>query len=195
MESAQASFRHLDAAYFVVAEVVEAKKHPEADKLTITKVDDGVSTLQVVCGAKNVRIGLKVALARMGAVMPSGLNIKESKLRGVISEGMLCSTAELGLKPFPGIIELPGFLPNGKPLKELELVHFFGLDPAQNKPVYETYEAQSPAWKHPLLLRKQEGEDLAQLISRFGNPATSNYVAVKKGAFYNVSGHGFYLAF
>src|SRR5690606_3857863 len=82
----------------VVAEIVEAARHPQADKLQVCKVRaNGSELLQIVCGAANARGGLKTALATVGAKLPGGLDIKAAKLRGVESFGMLCSAKELGL--------------------------------------------------------------------------------------------------
>lgn len=96
---------------FVVAQIVEANPHPDADKLRLCKVDagDGGPLLQVVCGAPNARAGLKTALARPGDVIPaSGTALKLAKVRGVESQGMLCSARELGLsEAHEGIMELP----------------------------------------------------------------------------------------
>lgn len=91
----------------VVGEVLEAGRHPDADKLSVCRVSDGQETFQVVCGAPNVRAGLKTAFARVGAVLPGDFRIKRAKLRGVESAGMLCSAAELGLgDDHDGILEL-----------------------------------------------------------------------------------------
>ena len=98
---------------FVVAEVVEVSKHPSADKLKVCKVFDGVDTLQVVCGASNVRVGMSTILARIGAVVPKGgLVISKAALRGVESVGMLCSLDELGVcsgEKEDGIADLAGY--------------------------------------------------------------------------------------
>jgi phenylalanyl-tRNA synthetase beta chain len=92
----------------VVAEVIETKRHPQADKLTVCQVNNGEGIVQIVCGASNVREGLKVALAKPGAKLPGGLNISEAKLRGEPSAGMLCSAVELGCaETSDGIWELP----------------------------------------------------------------------------------------
>ena len=80
----------------VVAEVTKVEPHPDADKLRVCRVNDGERDYPVVCGAANVRAGLKVAFARVGAELP-GIKIKKAKLRGVESEGMICSAAELQL--------------------------------------------------------------------------------------------------
>lgn len=82
---------------FVVGYVTGKKQHPDADKLSVCEVDTGAETLQIVCGAPNVDKDQKVAVALPGAVMPSGMKIKKSKLRGVTSTGMICSVSELAL--------------------------------------------------------------------------------------------------
>jgi phenylalanyl-tRNA synthetase beta chain len=91
----------------VFGKVLECEKHPDADKLNICKVDLGSATRQIVCGAANVRAGLYVVVATIGAVMPNGMVIKPVKLRGVDSEGMICSASEIGLPDIgAGIMEL-----------------------------------------------------------------------------------------
>lgn len=86
---------------FVVGYVKEKKKHPKADKLSVCQVDVGDEELQIVCGATNVAAGQKVVVAKVGAVMPDGLLIKPSELRGVPSHGMICSARELQLADAP----------------------------------------------------------------------------------------------
>ena len=91
----------------VFGKVIECEKHPDADKLNICKVDIGSSIRQIVCGASNVRAGLDVVVATNGAKMPSGLVIKPVQLRGIDSEGMICSASEIGLEDCQdGIIEI-----------------------------------------------------------------------------------------
>lgn len=91
----------------VFGKVLECEKHPDADKLNVCQVDIGSSIRQIVCGASNVRVGLNVVVATIGAVMPGGLSIKPVKLRGVDSEGMICSASEIGLpNSQEGILEL-----------------------------------------------------------------------------------------
>ncbi len=82
---------------FVIGHVVTKEKHPNADKLSVCTVDVGNETLQIVCGAANVAQDQKVVVAKVGAVMPSGLVIRDAELRGVASSGMICSATELGL--------------------------------------------------------------------------------------------------
>ncbi len=93
----------------VVGEVVECGQHPDADKLRVTKVNvGGEELLDIVCGASNCRLGLKVAVATVGAVLPGDFKIKKAKLRGQPSHGMLCSFSELGIDvESNGIMELP----------------------------------------------------------------------------------------
>jgi phenylalanyl-tRNA synthetase beta chain len=91
----------------VFGKVLECEKHPDADKLNVCKVDIGSATRQIVCGASNVRAGLYVIVATVGATMPNGMAIKPVKLRGVESEGMICSSSEIGLPEIgSGIMEL-----------------------------------------------------------------------------------------
>lgn len=96
-------------AAFKVAKILHAEQHPQADRLRVCKVDNGVEELQIVCGAPNARAGLRVVLAPIGTVIPANnLTIKKSAIRGVESNGMLCSAEELGLgADADGIIELP----------------------------------------------------------------------------------------
>lgn len=86
---------------FVVGHVIEKEKHPNADKLSVCKVDVGTEVLQIVCGAPNVDSGQFVVVAKVGAVMPSGLVIRDAELRGVASSGMICSAKELDLPNAP----------------------------------------------------------------------------------------------
>lgn len=103
-----------------VVEVVEKEKHPEADKLNLVtfKVSDS-ETFRVVCGASNVKIGMKTPYAPIGLTLPNGLTLEPKKIRGVLSEGMLCSEEELGLaESSEGILELPSDAPVGQTLLE-----------------------------------------------------------------------------
>ncbi|WP_027485158.1 phenylalanine--tRNA ligase subunit beta [Rhodanobacter sp. OR87] len=102
----------------VVARIVAAEKHPEADRLQVCKVDAGQGEpLQIVCGAPNARVGINVPLATIGATLPGGIRIKAARLRGVESFGMLCSAKELGIDTdASGLLELPTDAPVGQPL-------------------------------------------------------------------------------
>lgn len=105
----------------VVARIDQSEPHPNADKLSVCQVDDGSgSPRQIVCGAKNYRVGDKVPLALPGCDLGNGFVIKEGKLRGVPSLGMLCSAKELGLSASAeGLLILPDPLPPGTPLGEV----------------------------------------------------------------------------
>ncbi|MCF7222779.1 phenylalanine--tRNA ligase subunit beta [Marilutibacter chinensis] len=98
----------------VVAQILSANKHPEADRLQVCEVDTGNGTVQIVCGAPNARAGLKAPLATVGTVLPGDLKIKPAKLRGVESSGMLCSARELACdSDSSGLLELPDDAPVG----------------------------------------------------------------------------------
>ncbi len=101
--------RAADIDKVVVAQITASTQHPNADRLTVCEVDDGSGIKrQIVCGATNYKVGDKVPLALPGLMLPSGLQIQKSKLRGVESEGMLCSAKELGLgEDASGLLILP----------------------------------------------------------------------------------------
>ena len=114
-----------DFTEVVVAEIISAERHPQADKLQVCRVStgQGAEPLQIVCGASNARAGLKTALAKVGAKLPGPLDIKAAKLRGVESFGMLCSAKELGLSETSnGIVEFSADAPLGTSVRDyLEL--------------------------------------------------------------------------
>ncbi|CAH0207642.1 phenylalanine--tRNA ligase subunit beta [Pseudomonas mediterranea] len=110
----------------VVGEVLSTEQHPDADKLRVCQVSNGGETFQVVCGAPNVRPGLKIPFAMIGAELPGDFKIKKAKLRGVESNGMLCSQAELQIgEGNDGLMELPADAPVGQDIRE-----YLGLDDA-----------------------------------------------------------------
>lgn len=104
----------------VVAEVIAVERHPDADRLSLCKVTaGGDDTIDVVCGAPNVRAGMKSPLAVPGITLPNGIKLRKSKIRGVVSNGMLCSAIELGLgEESDGILALGGDAPAGMALNE-----------------------------------------------------------------------------
>ncbi len=106
--------------HVLVGEVLTVEPHPQADRLRVTTVNVGhADPLQIVCGASNVRPGLKVAVAVVGAKLPGDFEIKRAKLRGVESLGMLCAAQELGLEPpTEGLMELPADAPVGQALRD-----------------------------------------------------------------------------
>ncbi|MCS4485321.1 YtpR family tRNA-binding protein [Staphylococcus americanisciuri] len=106
---------------FVVGYVKQKDKHPNADKLSVCQIDVGEEVLQIVCGAPNIEQGQKVVVAKVGAVMPSGMLIKDAELRGVASSGMVCSMKELDLPNAPqekGIMVLEDTYQVGQPFFE-----------------------------------------------------------------------------
>ncbi|MCO7614364.1 phenylalanine--tRNA ligase subunit beta [Pseudomonas chlororaphis] len=107
-----------DFSGVVVGEVLSTEQHPDADKLRVCQVSNGAETFQVVCGAPNVRPGLKVPFAMIGAELPGDFKIKKAKLRGVESNGMLCSQAELQIgEGNDGLMELPADAPVGDDIR------------------------------------------------------------------------------
>jgi phenylalanyl-tRNA synthetase beta chain len=130
---------HQDLGDILVAQVLEVRPHPNADRLTLCSVDPGGSggPVAVVCGAPNVQAGKKYPYAPVGAVLPGGLKLERKKIRGVESNGMLCSAKELGLgEDHAGILELdtpaaPGVrLLDALPLADDQLV----LEVTANRP-------------------------------------------------------------
>lgn len=111
----------------VVGKVLTCKKHPNANKLSVCEVDLGSEVKQIICGANNVKSGLHVVVSKVGAILPNGMQIKEAKLRGLDSSGMICSSEELGLPVMgDGIMVLDdsiGKLILGKEFSEYELVN------------------------------------------------------------------------
>lgn len=118
-----------------VGKVLSVEAHPQADRLRVTRVDVGqADILQIVCGAPNVREGLKVVVATIGAKLPNDIEIKRAKLRGVESFGMLCAAQELGLSPATeGLLELPADAPVGRNIRDYlhldDMTMEFGITP------------------------------------------------------------------
>ncbi len=111
-------------SHVVVAKVLSVARHPDADKLTVCRVDVGTGTeLTIVCGAPNVSTGIRVPCALAGAQLPGGFAIREAKMRGVVSQGMLCSARELGLsEDHEGLLILPADAPVGRDLRRYLLL-------------------------------------------------------------------------
>ncbi len=116
VEGVETTFSHLKAIR--VAQIKSLKKHPEADKLNLVTFDfGGKETKEVVCGAPNVREGLKIPYAPLGVTLPNGLTLEPKKIRGYLSEGMLCSAVELGIgEESSGLMELPEDAEVGMPM-------------------------------------------------------------------------------
>ncbi|MDS7967074.1 phenylalanine--tRNA ligase subunit beta [Acinetobacter sp. V117_2] len=104
----------------VVGEVLTVEQHPDADRLRVTTVNIGSGEpLQIVCGAPNVRVGMKAPVATIGAVLPGDFKIKKGKLRGIESQGMLCGASEIDLEDkIDGLLELPADAPVGVNIRE-----------------------------------------------------------------------------
>ncbi len=118
VDAVQELYVGLDA--IVTAKVLSVEKHPNADRLTLCRVEVGTETVPIVCGAPNVRAGLVTAIARPGVRLPDGHKIKKAKVRGEVSMGMLCSWRELGIgEDHSGIMELDSTLKSGLSLKEV----------------------------------------------------------------------------
>jgi len=113
----------------VTARILTREKHPNADRLSICSVTTGAEEFQIVCGATNMKPGDAVALALVGATLPGGFKIKKSKIRGFLSEGMMCSVSELGLADeSEGILILPGDTPLGEDIKDALSLRDFILE-------------------------------------------------------------------
>lgn len=118
VEEVKTTNNHLKAIR--VAQIKSIEKHPEADKLNLVTFDFGAKeTKEVVCGAPNVKVGLKIPYAPLGVTLPNGLTLEPKKIRGILSEGMLCSETELGIgEGSNGIMELPEDAIIGTPMNE-----------------------------------------------------------------------------
>ncbi|HEU0264946.1 MAG TPA: phenylalanine--tRNA ligase subunit beta, partial [Geobacterales bacterium] len=126
--------RGADLDQVVVARIEEKRQHPNADKLSLCRVNTGSETLEIVCGAQNMKSGDRVALAQVGAVLPGDFKIKRSKIRGEESHGMLCSEKELGLaEASEGIMILSADAPLGRPVFDVlglkDTIFEIGLTP------------------------------------------------------------------
>ena len=175
----------------VVGAVLERAKHPDADKLSVCKVDvGGPDILQIVCGASNVAAGQRVAVARVGTKLPGDVVIKRAKIRGVESQGMICSERELGLgDEHAGIWVLPADLPLGQPVAEA-----IGLDDWTIEIDNKSLTHRPDLWGHrgfatevaAIFERKLLPLDAPPLVHgkgtpfpvRIESPACSRYVAI-----------------
>jgi phenylalanyl-tRNA synthetase beta chain len=131
----------VDSPHVVVAQILSSEKHPNAERLSVCQVNDGTGTRQIVCGAKNYKVGDKVPLALPGAKLPGDFTIKESKLRGELSQGMLCSAKELALaEDAEGLLILPADAPVGKKLSDyMPGDTIFELEITSNRPDLLSY--------------------------------------------------------
>ncbi|MBI4419732.1 MAG: phenylalanine--tRNA ligase subunit beta, partial [Gemmatimonadetes bacterium] len=128
---------HQDLGDIIVALVERVEKHPHADRLSLCRVNDGSAVVEVVCGAPNVTAGKKYPYARVGTVLPGGVRLEARKIRGVQSNGMLCSAKELGLgADHSGILELDTAAPPGTRFVDAVPVadYRLALDVTANRP-------------------------------------------------------------
>ncbi|MDR3163102.1 MAG: phenylalanine--tRNA ligase subunit beta [Helicobacteraceae bacterium] len=178
----------------VVGNVIECEKHPDADKLSVTKVDVRSEILPVVCGAKNVEAGMFVPVAKIGAKLPGDFVIKEAVLRGVKSRGMICSAAELGLPRLnDGILPLDssvGTLTPGKKISSYKTLGdtLFEVDLTPNRgdclSVHGLARDLAAALQLPLNgIKKAAGEEnskgIGRLLRLLSDPNATAEVMVK----------------
>src|ERR1700679_2235784 len=132
----------VDSPHIVVAQIVSSVQHPNADRLRVCQVNDGTGVRQIVCGAKNYKDGDKAPLALPGARLPGDFVIKESKLRGELSQGMLCSAKELALaEDAEGLLILPPDAPVGKLFSEyMPGDTIFEVEVTSNRPDLLSYQ-------------------------------------------------------
>jgi phenylalanyl-tRNA synthetase beta chain len=160
----------------IVAEIQSVRRHPNADRLSLVEVKTQQENFSIVCGATNIKGGQKVPLALVGARLPNGIEIKKSKIRGVSSDGMLCSETELGLgKDASGILILPPHVPLGVDLGEALGLKDTLLDISitPNRPdclcvigvAREIAALTHQKVKHPLLSLSDRGEAIHQKTS------------------------------
>ena len=122
VEEVNTTYKHLEVIR--VAQIKSVKKHPEADKLNLVTIDFGKEEKEVVCGAGNVKVGLKIPYAPLGVTLPNGLTLEPKKIRGVLSEGMLCSADELEFgEKTDGLLELKEDAVIGTPM-----IKYFDLE-------------------------------------------------------------------
>jgi phenylalanyl-tRNA synthetase beta chain len=131
----------VDSPHIVVAQILSSVQHPNADRLRVCQVNDGTGIRQIVCGAKNYKDGDKAPLALPGAKLPGDFVIKESKLRGELSQGMLCSAKELALaEDAEGLLILPADAPVGKKFSEYQPGDtIFEVEVTSNRPDLLSY--------------------------------------------------------
>ena len=162
--------RGADLSPFVVAELVDVRQHPDAERLNLCTVDTGKDKLEVVCGAPNVHVGMKAIFAAVGTIIPeSGQALKRAKIRGVESNGMLCSARELLLgEDHDGIIELDPKAPVGRPASEALTLEgpVIDIDITPNR---------SDCFGVVGVARELAAAELGRLISRDTSPVPSQF--------------------
>ncbi|MCF0162669.1 MAG: phenylalanine--tRNA ligase subunit beta [Fusobacterium necrophorum] len=135
VENIEEQGKHLE--HVVIGKIIDYQRHPNSEKLTLLQVDIGEETLQIICGAQNHKLGDKVVVAKIGAILPGNFEIKKSEIRKVDSYGMLCSEVELGIGTnAEGIIILPEDAPIGTEYKKYAKLDdvVFELEITPNRP-------------------------------------------------------------
>lgn len=154
----------------IVAQILDVRRHPNADKLQLATVSTGKETLHIVCGAPNIAAGQKVPLATIGTTLPGGMTIAERAVRGEVSQGMLCAPDELGLgDDHGGILILPPQTKIGQPLARV-----LGLDDVIIEIDNKSLTHRPDLWGHYGVAREVAaiyGTRLAPLASRIHAPA------------------------
>lgn len=178
VETIETVGQELLSELFVVVDVLECEDHPDSDHLRVCKVSDGVDEYQVVCGAPNMRKGIKTAFAKIGAVVPEGgFKIKKGKLRGVESFGMCCSSKELKLgDDHSGIMEFPSEIKAGSLVRDVVALEkpevVFDIEVTWNRPdalsiigIARDFAAiLGRPWKWPAVDYVESDEDVANEV-------------------------------
>lgn len=183
VESVEEQSKHFDQ--FVVGEVLECAKHPNADRLTLCKVNTGKEVQEIVCGAPNVAAGQKVAVALVGATIPHNQHdpegkpfvLERAKIRGVESNGMICSAFELGLgEDASGIMILEGTAKAGTPLAKFlgqtDIIYEIGITPNRADCLSHIGVAREVA----LLAKKKLGLPVVHI--KEGNTASAKFAKI-----------------
>lgn len=160
---------------FLTCKITELNDHPSASKLKVALVYDGTSNYKVVCGAKNIRLGMFTILAQIGAKTINGTIIQESTIRGILSQGMLCSPLELGLSQEQGIIDLPPTTILGVEMGKIE----------------KNLLSSTPWWNYKLIERFYSNpKSNAIMVQRDQlNSATSDKIILSETYWFNGSYH------
>ena len=155
----------------LVAEIKSLRPHPEADKLNLVTVDFGGQPKEVVCGAGNVRVGLKIPYAPVGTTLPNGMTLEPKKIRGILSEGMLCSETELGLgEGKGGLMELPADATIGMSLPDYLKIPSDVILDVDNKSLTH----RPDLWGHYGLAREFAAAHKKDLKNNFDNSWSKN---------------------
>jgi phenylalanyl-tRNA synthetase beta chain len=159
----------------VVAKILDVVPHPDADRIRLADIDYGGGQLRVVCGAPNIEAGMHVPFAPVGAVLPGDFRIEKRKIRGVVSEGMLCSARELGLgDDHSGILQLPDGVPLGSDVREVlgldDVIFHLAITP--NRPdamgIIGVARELSAHFGLPLAISEEEPSPLVDTIADAG---------------------------